>query len=233
LAIPPQQQNEAFFREVDEELRREHIETFWKRRGKAVAIAVAIGLVLLAAFLFWRHRQEIANEQTAEALASAVTDAGEGKTADVPARLAPIAKSGKPGYRAAAQFMTADLALSKGDDAAGKAALLAIENDTGLPDPFRHVALIRRTALEFDTLPPAQVVARLGSFARPGNPWFGSAGEMVAMAYLKMNRPQSAAPIFAGLAKDRMVPDSIRSRAVQMAGTLGIDAVDLPAAAEQ
>jgi len=60
----------------------------------------------------------------------------------------------------------------------------------------------------------------------PGNPWFGSAGELVAMAYLRQNKPDLAGPLFAALAKDKTVPDSIRQRARQMAGALGVDAVD-------
>jgi hypothetical protein len=65
----------------------------------------------------------------------------------------------------------------------------------------------------------------LGPLAVAGNPWFGSAGELVALAHLKNNQPARAAPIFAAMAKDQKLPQSIRSRALQMAGALGIDAV--------
>jgi hypothetical protein len=56
---------------------------------------------------------------------------------------------------------------------------------------------------------------------------------MVAMSYMKLNKPADAARIFAAMAKDKQVPDSIRSRAVQMAGSLGLDAIDEPAVALQ
>ena len=79
--------------------------------------------------------------------------------------------------------------------------------------------------MELDTLPPQQVIDRLKGLAVAGNPWFGSAGEMVAAAYLKQNQPQRAAPIFAAMAKDQSIPESLRARAVQMAGALGVDAV--------
>ena len=87
------------------------------------------------------------------------------------------------------------------------------------------------TAIEFDTIKPEEVVARLQPLAKPGNPWFGSAGEMVAISYLKLNKPRDAARIFAAMAKDQQVPESIRSRAVQMAGSLGVDAIQDPAGA--
>ena len=60
--------------------------------------------------------------------------------------------------------------------------------------------------------------------AEPGNPWFGSAGEMTAMAMLKQGKKAEAGRMFAAIAADEQVPSSIRARAVQIAGTLGVDA---------
>jgi hypothetical protein len=68
------------------------------------------------------------------------------------------------------------------------------------------------------------VIARLEPLAKPGNPWFGSAGELTAMAMLKQGRKADAGRLFAAVAADKQVPESIRSRAVQIAGTLGVDA---------
>jgi hypothetical protein len=48
---------------------------------------------------------------------------------------------------------------------------------------------------------------------------------MVALDHFKQQRPQDAARIFAAMAKDETIPASIRSRSVQMAGALGVDAV--------
>jgi hypothetical protein len=72
---------------------------------------------------------------------------------------------------------------------------------------------------------PEEVIARLKPLAKPGNPWFGSAGELVAMAYLKQGKKDLAGPLFAAIAKDEQAPRSMRSRARQMAGMLGYDAV--------
>jgi hypothetical protein len=101
--------------------------------------------------------------------------------------------------------------------------------DSSLDQPYRDLALIRQTTIEFDALKPQQVVDRLKPLAVEGAPWFGSAGELVAIAYMKMRKPELAGPMFAAMAKDENVPQSIRSRARQMAGLLGIDAVETPA----
>src|SRR3546814_17020434 len=76
-----------------------------------------------------------------------------------------------------------------GDNKAAIAQYKAIAADTRLAPPFRDLALIRQTALEFDTLQPQEVVDRLKPLATEGNPWFGSAGEMVAIAYMTLRKP--------------------------------------------
>ena len=115
---------------------------------------------------------------------------------------------------------------ARGKDLRGAAAIFKqVADDEGLAQPYRDLALVRMTAVELDTLPPQAVIDRLKGLAVTGNPWFGSAGEMVALSYLKLNKPQQAAGIFAAMAKDKKLPDTLRSRATQMAGSLGVDAV--------
>ena len=94
------------------------------------------------------------------------------------------------------------------------------------------LATIRGTAIEFDTIKPEEVVARLQPLTKPGNPWFGSAGEMTAMALLKQNRKAEAGRLFAQIAADKAVPESIRSPRGADRRTLGVDAsASLPASA--
>jgi hypothetical protein len=102
-----------------------------------------------------------------------------------------------------------------------------VAGDASLPQTFRDLALIRQTSAEFDALPPQAVVDRLKPLATPGHAWFGSAGELTALAYLKMGKDNLAGPIFAQIAKQDGVPQSLRSRAQQMAGALGVDAVQV------
>ncbi|WP_347400420.1 hypothetical protein [Sphingomonas paeninsulae] len=101
----------------------------------------------------------------------------------------------------------------------------AVAADTSLAQPYRDLALVRQTASEYDTLKPEQVVARLKPLAIPGNPWFGSAGEMVGVAYMKMNKPDLAGATFKAMIGDEQVPPTIRSRIVQLAGIFGVEAI--------
>ena len=99
-----------------------------------------------------------------------------------------------------------------------------VAEDSSLPDAYRNAALIRETAIEFDHLQPQQVIARLEPLTKAGNPWFGSAGEMTALALIKQGKTKEAGQLFARIAKDKDAPSAVRNRSIQIAGSLGADA---------
>lgn len=233
MAIKPKD-NEAFYREVDEELRKEQLTSYWQRYAWAIIAGIILLLAAIGGFIWWQNQQQAEAGRHGEMLLETFEDLQANKVENVDQRLNQLIEEGSPGYRAAALLTKANMAVEKGDEAAATAIFKSIAEDGEFADPYRNLALIRQTALEYDSLQPQAVIDRLKPLAQAGNPWFGSAGEMVAIAYLKLNKPELAAPIFAALAKEEALPETIRSRAVQMAGALGVDAVEeAPALAEQ
>jgi hypothetical protein len=223
LAIKPIS-NESFYREVDEELRRDQMASVWKRYGWAIVGGVVLLLAIIAGIIWWQNRQQARAGEQGETLTAIFQDIQAGKTKEAEPRLDTLAKDGTSGYRAAALLTKADLAIQNGNDAAAVAAFREVAGNEDFAEPFRNVALIRQTTLEFDALPPAQVIQRMQPLAVAGSPWFGSAGELIGLAHLKAGRNDQAARVFAAMAKDKALPPSLRSRAVQMAGALGVDA---------
>ena len=233
LALPTDPA-ESFVREVDENLRRDQARDFLKKNGLWIIGAILLFLAAVAGWLYWQDRQQKQAEAETEKLNTVMSQIGSGQVASVEAELTPLAQSGAEGVSAAARLTRAALALQKSDRKTATGEYRAVMDDKGLAQPYRDLAAVRLTALEFDQMPPTDVIARLKPLAVAGNPWFGSAGEMTAMALLKMGRKDEAGRLFAAIAADDTVPDTIRSRAVQIAGTLGIDATaSLPATARQ
>lgn len=217
--------NETFYREVDEELRRDQLKSYWERYGKLTIAAFVLLLAAIGGAIWWNNQKQVEAGRRAETLIGAFDDIGARNKPAAVAKLDELVKSGSEGYRAAALLTKADLAIEANDIKGAVALFRQISTDGGLPTAYRDLATVRMTALEFDTIQPQLVVDRLKPLAVAGNPWFGSAGEMVAIAYMKLNKPQQAANLFAGIAKDKNVPETLRSRATQMAGSLGVDAV--------
>jgi hypothetical protein len=220
--------SEAFLREVDEELRRDQIATVWQRWGRWMLVGLVVALAAFGAWLWWQHEQTKKAEADGETVSKIFTDLSEGRAQGIEQRLKPFTESDVAAYRAAAKLTTASLRLTANDAKSAIAGYKAMAEDESLAKPYRDLALVRWTATEYDTLKPQDVVARLKPLAVKGNPWFGSAGEMVAVAYLNLNKPELAGPLFGEIARDEAVPETIRQRAVQMAGLLGVDAVAQP-----
>lgn len=227
MALTPQN-SQAFMREVDDAVRQDQLLGFWQRYGRWILVAVVVGLVAFGGCLYWQHYSKTQSEVVSEQMDAVLTTAAGGGTPDAK-QLDALTKADQPGYRASALLAQAGVASRKSDAKGAITLYAAMAADTKLDQPYRDLALIRQTALEFESLKPQQVVDRLKPLAVEGAPWFGSAGELVAIAYMKMGKTDLAGPIFAAMAKDANVPQSIRSRARQMAGLMGIDAVEIPA----
>lgn len=219
--------DEAFLREVDDAVRAGDLEKFWLRYGRWLLALIVIGLLAFGGWIYWQNQQQAAADKNGEAFIAAVEKLDSGDEKGGLADLAKLGKADQAGYRAMAQIMLANIAAKNGDVKKAVTDYAKVAADSSLPQSFRDMALIRQTAAEFDTLQPQKIVDRLKPLAKPGNAWFGSAGEMSAIAYMKMGKENLAGPIFAQIAKQEDVPETLRSRAQQMAGSLGVDAVQL------
>lgn len=222
MAEPPEY-NETFLREVDENLRRDRLRDFGKKYGALFGVAIALFLLASGGFIWWQQHKVQRSEQQAEQLAEVFKNIGSGTTGDAPKQLDAMSENGSKAVRATAMFTRAALAVQENDLKLATAKYREIAEDSSLPQPYRDAALLRQTSLEFDSLQPEQVIERLQPLAKPGTPWFGTAGEMTALALIKQGQSGQAAQLFAAIAKDKTVPDPIRSRAVQMASSLGVD----------
>jgi hypothetical protein len=224
LAQPPENINETFLREVDENLRRDRARDFAKKHGSWLIGALVLFLIASGGFIYWQQYKVQRSEKQVEQLAEIYKDVASGNDSGAAPKLDALANSGSKAVRASALFTRAALALHQNDLKLATSRYREIAEDDGLPKSYRDAALIRQTALEFDSLKPDQVISRLQPLAKPGEPWFGTAGEMTALAMIKQGKRVEAGRLFAAIAKDKTVPDTLRARAVQIAGSLGTDA---------
>lgn len=223
MALPPDS-GETFIREVDENLKRDQARDFATKNLPWIIAGVVVFLAAIGGYLFWKNRQQEQAALHSEKMAQIFRQVGTPTERNIPPQLQALADESDSAMKATALFAKAAVALNNNDRAAALAEYGKIAADGDLPQAHRDLATIRRTALEFDSLKPEEVIARLQPFSQAGNPWFGSAGEMTAAALLKQGKKAEAGRMFAAMAADQQVPGPIRSRAVQIAGTLGVDA---------
>jgi hypothetical protein len=219
---------DTFVREVDDELRRDDLASVWNRFGKPGIAAIFVALIAWGGWLYWGHRSnQTAGLEGEQLVAVGDTLIGGGDLGS-DAKLALLGKSTNSATAITAELTRAAVALGKADEKKAKTIYQQVGANDKAPGPLRDLANIRLAALEMDTTKPEATIARLKPYAIAGNPWFGSAGEMSAVAYLKMGKPDLAGKMLADIAEDENVPETIRSRAVQLANALGADATIKP-----
>jgi hypothetical protein len=230
LALTPEKSaasDEAFLREVDDAVRAGDLQNFWKKYGRWLLAAIVAGLLAFGGYIYWQQQKQAAADKVSLEFIAAAEKLDSGDKKGALAAFSKLASADQPGYRAMAKLMIATIAAGDGDSKKAVAEYGKVAADDSLPQAFRDMAVIRQTATEFDTLPPQKIVDRLKPMMKPGHAWFGSAGEMTAIAYMKMGKENLAGPIFAQIAKQEELPESLRARAQQMAGSLGVDTVQL------
>jgi len=233
LVLTPDTPNESFLREVDENLRRDQARDFAKKYGGWLIAAVVLFLAAVGGWLYWQQYQQKQAEAQSEELTKIYTQIGAGQTKQAQQGLQGLESSGNSVVRTLALLTEAAVALDANDKATAIAKYNAVANDSRAPQPYRDVALIRSVGMQFDQMTPEDVISRLQPLTKPGEPWFGTAGELTAMAYIKQGNKAAAGKLFAAIAADNNAPPTLRSRSAQIAGTLGVDAVAPPPPSSQ
>lgn len=219
-------EQEMLMREVDEAVRTDEALGAAKKWGLPVGVALAVGLAAFGGWLYWKNTSEAELESQSETLVTALDELEAGNAELADEELAALAEEGNPGARASAAMIRAGIALQQGRVDEAVALYQRVADDADAPGPLRDAATLRAVAANFDQREPQEVIDLLGPLATPDSAWFGSAGEMVAMAYLAQGREDQAGPLLASIAKDEAVPQSLRARTRQLAGVLGYDAIE-------
>ena len=219
-------QDDVLLREVDDAVRQDQYAEAAQKYGRTAVAVVILGLLLFGGYLFWDSRRDAAYERDSESLVGSLDQVERGNLAGAATSLDPLIAEGGDGQQAAAQLLKAGIAMEQAKPDEAAKIYDSVAADGSAPQALRDLATIRGVTARYDKLAPADVIARLKPLAVPGNAWFGPAGEILAMAYLDQGKQAEAGALFAAISKDKNTSETLKSRTRQMAGLLGVDAID-------
>jgi len=222
----PSREDEILMREIDEAVRQDDTVQFFQKYGVALGGAVALIIVGMFGYWWWDRTSEAALEAQSETVISALDSVEATDFAGAEEKVAELVDNGSIGARTVARFLQAGAALEQGEDARAVELYASVVADSEAPQALRDLALIREVSTNFDDREPADIIAKLEGLAVPGNAYFGSAGELVAIAHMEAGNRSEAGALFSAIAQDETIPDTLRNRARQMAGLLGVDAIN-------
>jgi hypothetical protein len=207
------------FHEVDEDVRRDKVVSFWKRYQTPIFV---IAFLIVAATGGWSYYQnehlkaaEAANERyrAAEALAH------DGKREEAVAAFQALAKDGPKGYASLARLRTAGV-LAGIDKAKAIAAYDSIAEDASVDKLTQEVARLRAAILSMEDNDRQKMETRLGPLVTSTGPFRYSAQEWIALDALENGDFDEAQRVFDLLLTDREAPQAMRQRAAAYQGLL-------------
>lgn len=212
--------NEAFIREVDEELRREQLQKLWERYGIYV---VGLALLLLAGvggYKLLESRRLSESEAAGARFEQALRMVADGKEQDAAAIFADLASNGPAGYQLLAQLQIANAHAKAGRTDAAVAAFDAIAKAAQSDQVIAELAALKAAMLRLDAADWTEMENRLTPLIGERSVWRSMARETWALAAYKAGKAEDARKVFEQILADRATPQSVSERALVMLSLL-------------
>jgi len=209
------------FKEIEEDLRAERIQNFWKRYSLAFAIAALVVVAGSAGYVGWRDHEQSLRAAEGTKFAAAMALAEKGNNDAALAALDGVATTAKGGYAVLARLDAASIEAVQGKPDDAIKSYDAIAADAKLEPVFRDLATLSGAFIRLDHQDGDSVKALLQPLTASSNPWRYSALELTALADLKAGHTAEAKAGFTKLADDASAPQSVRARAAELLAALG------------
>jgi hypothetical protein len=201
-----------FFREVDEDVRRDQLIDIWKRYQNWIIGAAILVVLGTGGWRFFDYQRLKAAEAAGGRFAAAEQLLSDGKNAAAAEAFAAIAKDAPAGYATLAQLARAN-ALAAQDPKAGTAAYDEVAANSAVDPAYQEVARLRGAYLRVDSDDPKAFEQRYAAYAGPDSPYRNAYRELLALADTRRGDFESAAHWFDLAAADPSSPPALRARA--------------------
>jgi hypothetical protein len=217
------------FREVEEDVRRERLEKFWKRYGVLVMVLAGLILAGVAGWQYWQRLQAEERARNGEAYAAAQRISDPRRAA---AAFADIARDAKGTYALLAKMSQAHALNAAGQP--GNAVTLYKEVGDADDGEIGAVARLRAAWIMAPASPRKELETLLAPLDKDDSAWQPLAREVLAFSDYRGAKVKQAAAAYRALSEDAKSPEGLRIRARAMANFLdnggGADFGTVPAA---
>jgi hypothetical protein len=206
-----------FFREVDEDVRRDRIIRIWtKYRYLFIGLAVLVVAGTGAWRVYGQYRDQAAEAAGAKFEAAAQL-ARDGKSAEAAAAFDALSKTAPKGYASLARLRAAG-EISASDPQAAIKSYEALADDPSFDPAFKDFAKLRAAMLRVDSDDPLDFERRFAPLASDNFPYHHQIRELLGLAALRRNAFDSAGGWFDGIMSDTRAPAGVRMRAGALMG---------------
>lgn len=206
------------FNEIDEELRRDKAQAWWKRYGKYAMAGCAVLLAGVAAYTWYQEQRSAEILSLADRYGQAQLQIQAGENPAAVATLTELADdAGEYGVALMARFRAAGLIAESGDPGAAAVAFGEIANDTSVDILYRDLASVMAILHGSNAgEDPQALLDRIEPLAADGQPWRFSARMIAASLAVGLGDTEQAVDFLKQVADDPEAPNSARGQAAEI-----------------
>jgi hypothetical protein len=212
--------DESFFREVDEDYRRDQFVKFLRRDGAYLIGAAFVIVAVVGGYSIEKRRSYEQAAHGGDSLTNALSLAEAGKQEEAQKALAEIAASGPAAYKVLARLNLAADAVAKKQRDAAVSQYRAVADDASAPSDLRDFARMQIAALQVDNESYDKLSAELQPFRAGTSPWRFTATEILGFSAFKEGKKTEAERLFGEIVSDGGAPQGMRQTAEVMLALL-------------
>ncbi|MBP5399913.1 MAG: tetratricopeptide repeat protein [Alphaproteobacteria bacterium] len=206
-------QEDAFLREVEEDLKNESLKKLWDKYGLFVVIFVAAVLTLAVSYESIKSWYVRRAENWANAYSVALTLQNQGKYQESIDALNMIISKNFGAYAPLAKMQQVNVLLDSGKQDLALNKLNELIADKKYPSQLRDVAIIKLASFKQDEAPRDELEKILSPItSQPDNSWYATAQYMLAAVSLRDGNKEEAKDIYDGLLKNNNVSEEFKSK---------------------
>lgn len=218
-----------FFREVDEDVRRDRILNLWaKYRNFLISLAVLV-VVGTAAWHYYDYARDKNAATAGSKYEAAVELARKGKSSEAAAAFDALSKTAPQGYVSLARLRAA-AERAASDPRGAIAAFDELAASPSTEQSLRDLATVRAAMLRVDSDDPLDFERKYAPLASSAFAYRHEIEELIGLAALKRNDLESAKRSFEAIAADTHAAPGLRTRAEAL---LSLVNAALPSGADQ
>jgi hypothetical protein len=212
--------DESFFREVEEDYRREQTVKFFKTYGSYLIAGAFVTLAIVGGYKYETQRRAAEAAKGGDALSNAQNLIDAGNRDEAEKALATLAGNGPGAYRVLARLHAAAESVANKHLESALQDYRGVVDDAAAPSALRDFARIQIAALSVDKESYESLARQLEALRSGTGEWRFAAKEILGLAAYKEGKKDEAEQLFREIMSDGEAPAGMRQRAQVMLALL-------------
>ena len=213
-------EQEAFIREVTEEVKNDNLKQMWEKYGIYIILLVVLAIVGAVSFESFKSWRQAKSETWSDTYAYALNLENQGKYDESLKVLEQMEKTGGNIYSDIARLQTSNILFEQGKNEEAIKVLEEIAADKSINKKLRDVSAVKLASYKLDNAPREEIDALLQPLIRENGSWANIAKEMPAMAAIRDGNIEEAQVLYNEILNTPNLPDGLKMRVQDMLSVL-------------